>query len=605
MYLDWKDTPTYVIDIETDDLNATVIHVMCWRHLQTGDTGECVGLTQIRDFFNRTAGAYYVGHNILKFDGPVLVRLAGVKLSPRNCIDTLVLSTLYSPNIDGGHSLGAWGERLKEPKIEFTDFSKLTPEMITYCHQDVLVTCKLFVRLMKTLTFIGFTEKSLEIQHYFTTILERQHKNGFYFDGPRAVKLYQQLRDIENGLRDRVREVFPAERVLVATRGMFKKSGEHTSIYLKDRERYILDEDFPSGIYHAFEDIEFNLGSPVQRVDKLTALGWVPGPFDPKTKTGNPKPFEKGELAPSLQELLKEKPIPEVEFIAKWMIYNGRANMINTWLEAWNEEDSCIHGKLFVADTLRLRHQAPNTANIPGVRVSKDGEVLLGERGDFTYESRDLWTARPGRVLVGTDAAGLELRMLAHYINREAFTKQVVEGDPHQYNADTVGIPRPLAKTLLYAIQYGAQPYKVSTILGNTVAEATKVRTEFLERLGLSEVMDAAIAEQEVGRVGLLDGSWVICPSPHSALNYKLQGGGARVMAQACIFREKEAYRKGIDVLKVGDIHDEWQDDTAEEDAEEYSKITVQAIRDAGEELNMNVPLDGEAKIGKTWAETH
>lgn len=614
MYFNWKERPTYVVDIETDDLDATVIHVMCWRHLQTGETGECTDYASMRDFFNRTRGAWYVGHNSIKFDGPTLVRLASVDVPLTDWIDTLVLCTLYSPNIDGGNSLAAWGERLKEPKTEFSDFSKLTPEMIAYCHQDVLVTAKLFVRMMATLESIGFTDKSLEIQHGFTILLHRQQQNGFYFDFPSALSLYSKLRSIENDLAERVRVVFPAERELVATRNMFKKDGTYTSIYLKDRERYILQEDAFTGTYNAFEDVEFNLGSPKQRVDKLKSLGWVPGPFDPLTKTGNPKPFEKGDLAPSLKEMLEENPVPEVEFIAKWMSINGRANMINTWLDNYNENDSCIHGDLFVADTLRLRHQNPNTANVPGVRIKeyKDSEgrvvkkeILYGDAGYYTYEARDLWTARPGRVLVGTDAAGLELRMLAHYINRAGFTEQVVNGDPHQYNADTVGIPRPLAKTLLYAIQYGAQPYKVSTILKSTLAEATKVRTEFLERLGLAEVMDAAIAEQEVGRVGLLDGSWVICPSPHSALNYKLQGGGARVMAQAAIFLEQKVEEKGIDRLKVGDIHDEWQADVAPEDADEYAACSVQAIRDAGEELNMNVPLDGEAKKGRTWAETH
>src|SRR3546814_12604010 len=58
----------------------------------------------------------------------------------------------------------------------------------------------------------------------------------------------------------------------------------------------------------------------------------------------------------------------DLELIAKWMSINGRANMVNTWLNEWNEADNCIHGKLFVADTLRLRHQAPNTANVPAVR---------------------------------------------------------------------------------------------------------------------------------------------------------------------------------------------------------------------------------------------
>ena len=284
---------------------------------------------------------------------------------------------------------------------------------------------------------------------------------------------------------------------------------------------------------------------------------------------------------------------------------NGRANMVNTWLENWNESTNCIHGKLFVADTLRLRHQSPNTANIPAVRVDKERGVLYGDDGYFTYEARDLWTARPGRVLVGTDASGLELRMLAHFLNRDEFTRQVVEGDPHQYNADVVGITRPQAKTLIYAIMYGAAAPKIAKTLGVPLNEGKKIRELFLERLGLKELIDECKAEQKAGRIELVDGSWVICSSPHAALNYKLQGSGARVMALSACLADREVKRNQWDVLKVGDIHDEDQSDCDPDIAPDFGRMRVQSIRDAGKLLKLNVPLDGEAKIGKTWAETH
>lgn len=586
---------------------------MCWRNVLTNETGECRSYEEIRSFFTRTRGALFVGHNLLKFDGPTLNRLVGTKLSVSQCVDTLVLSTLYSPSLDGGHSLDAWGERLGYPKIEFNDWSGLTEEMVTYCHQDVLITTVLFRRLIKTLARIGFSEKSIEIQHKFTVILERQRKNGFKFDGERAKQFYSELREREQSLQEDIRRVFPAERVLVAERPMYRKDGNPTVLYGRDCERYVIESNHVAGRYRAYEDVEFNIGSPLQRTQKLITLGWVPGPNDPVTKTGNPKPFEKGELAPSLQELMEERDIPEIALIAKWMVINGRANMINTWLNEWNSETECIHGKLFVADTLRLRHQAPNTANIPAVRTATIDKglptehevVLYGEAGDYTYESRDLWTARPGRVLVGTDAAGLELRMLAHYLNRPEFTKQVIEGDPHQYNADVAGVSRPRAKTLLYAIQYGAQAGKVASIIGGTKKEGAALREQFLERLGLKGVMDDAINEQKVGRVWLVDGSGVVCPSPHSALNYKLQGGGARVMAQAAIFLDCHVRRSGLDSLKVGDVHDEWIFDVHPDDAEEHRRLSLKALNEAGEELNMRVPIDGNSLIGHSWAVVH
>jgi DNA polymerase I len=595
---------------------------MCWRNLFTGETGECTDYETIKAFLDDHKDSIFVGHNILKFDGPVLNRLAGssTKLGPRNCIDTLVLSTLYSPSLDGGHSLDSWGKRLGELKTEFNDWGGgLSPAMIKYCHQDVLVTAKLFVRLINTLQRIEFSEQSIWIQHNLTSIIHQQQMNGFYFNYEGALSLYSELRHLEKELENEVRDVFPSTQHLVREASIRRKDGQPTAIFLKDQERYCCDIDNSRGVYSAYEDVEFNLGSPKQRVDKLLSLGWQPRTF---TEKGSPRPFEHGDLSPCLAEFLEENPMPEVLLIARWMAYNGRANMVNTWMENYNHDTHCIHGRLFVADTLRFRHQSPNTANIPAVRTVKEAiggvsrEVpLLHENGLYTYESRNLWCARPERVLVGTDAAGLELRMLAHYLNRAGFTEQVLSGDPHQYNADLVGITRPQAKTLLYAIMYGAGDAKVGRIMGLPILknkagydispEGGKVKNLFLETLGISDLVEECKNEQQRGRVTLCDGSKVVCPSPHAALNYRLQGSGARVMGLGAILLEKTIRRLELDSLKVGDIHDEWQYDVYPDHAECHAREAVQAIRDAGKYLRLNIPLDGTSKQGYTWAETH
>lgn len=600
IYLDWQEqnADVYAIDIETDGLDAKVIWVLCWENIKTKETGTCTTYDEIKNFFDSTRGSLYVGHNILKFDAPVLNKLAGTKLSVPCVMDTLVLSTLYSPSIRDGHSLDAWGKRIGFKKGVFDDWTHLSEEMVEYCKQDVLVTAELFRKITKVLKKIGFSEKTCYIQHHITAIAERQRRSGFRFDGERAILFYQQLRTREEELQELIRHAFPDERRLVRERNIYTKSGQTTALYERDRQTYDIEIVPGNGqTYRAFENVPFNIGSSKQRVEKLTALGWV---ADEKTPKGFPKPTEK-----SLISFAEESGIEEVALITKWMSVNGRANMINNWLENWNEETGCIHGKLFVADTLRFRHQAPNTANVPAVRVDKEGVPLLGERGYYTYESRDLWTARIGRVLVGTDAAGLELRMLAHYLNRPEFTEQVVNGDPHQYNADLAGVTRPRAKTLLYAIQYGAQAGKVAQIIEGTREEGARMREQFLARLGIKGVMEDAMREQESGRVWLVDGAGVVCPSPHSALNYKLQGSGARVMALGSILLEGHIRRRGLDSLKVGDIHDEWQYDVDPKDAREHARLSVLAIREAGEELNLNVPLSGTAKEGLTWAETH
>src|SRR3546814_8738844 len=143
---------------------ALPIWCLCWQIIKTDENGECRDYESIREFFKRTGGSYYVGHNIIKYDAPNLVRLCGVSLSVNRCVDTLVLSTLYSPSLAGGHSLDAWGERMGISKIKFDDWDQLTDEMVVYCHRDVDITTNLFRRLIATLDKIEFSEQSIWIQ---------------------------------------------------------------------------------------------------------------------------------------------------------------------------------------------------------------------------------------------------------------------------------------------------------------------------------------------------------------------------------------------------------------------------------------------------------
>ena len=61
----------------------------------------------------------------------------------------------------------------------------------------------------------------------------------------------------------------------------------------------------------------------------------------------------------------------------------------------------------------------------------------------------------------------------------------------------------------------------------------------------------------------------------------------------------------GLDCMKVVDMHDESQNDVAAKDAPVVKMLGPASIVEAGKLLELNVPLAGEAKIGKNWAETH
>ena len=133
-----------VIDIEADDLNATKIHCIVAKDTDTGivhswTENECY--TVFPEWSK--AVTKFIGHNIISFDVPVMNRLLKTDITLDRMEDTLILSQLLNPVREEGHSLESWGFRLGYPKINFTDFSCFSKEMLAYCKQDVEITHRL------------------------------------------------------------------------------------------------------------------------------------------------------------------------------------------------------------------------------------------------------------------------------------------------------------------------------------------------------------------------------------------------------------------------------------------------------------------------------
>lgn len=597
MYLNHIDLAKYfIIDIETDDLNATTIWCAVVKNVATGEVFKLVGKDSLKRFIDEAPeGAIWVGHNALSFDIPTINRLCGTNIPSARCVDTLILSYLYDPRMPGGHSLEAWGTRFKFPKGDFHDFSRYSEEMLAYCERDVDLTCRVFTALTSRMLRVGFSEKSCELEHQIREVVNVQERNGFYFDIPKAESLLADLRQQGRDIEDQIRHLFPPELVVAKTNKMrWTTSGELFANVKRDFETYPkVESDNRTGTYACYEYRDFNLGSPQQRAERLVGLGYRPTAFTP---TGQPKVDEE-----SLMAFAEKSGLKEVEALALWLVLNGRGNMIETWLNAVDYSDSRMHGRVFTcgAGTRRMTHSNPNTANIP----KADKKVRYGK------ECRGLWTVADvvNRRLVGYDAKGLEMRMFAHYLGNQQAAELYINGDPHQVNADLLGIDRSTVKNVFYAFLYGAQDPKLGATGGYDKKWGKRARGLLTGGTpGLGKLVEQVQAEfSKDGWIRCIDGGYVRCPSPHAALNYKLQSAGGIVMKQASIFIHDRVRQRGLDALKVGDIHDEGQHDVDHRVATEFGELCVQAIRDAGEELKFTVPLDGNYSIGLSWAETH
>lgn len=601
MYLP-SDFSNYIyVDIEADGLNASRIWCAVFIIIATGEIHRCVGHQEIKRFIDEAPKAtIWVGHNAISFDVPTLNRLLDCRIDYGRVVDTLVLSYLYHAHMDGGHSLAAYGVRFKHPKGDFHDFSKFSYEMLAYCINDCELGVKIFKALVAKMRKVGYSERSCELEHRIRVITDEQQRRGWYFDVARAEKLYNRLRTIERRLEESIRELFPPVLKLAGTYP-FRVKGDglpyasydrHVGRYPRVERRLNADGGEE---YDVYDWQEFNIGSVPQRLERLQALGYNP---TGKTPKGNPKVDEE-----SLVAFAESSGIPQVQAIANYLVVNGRANMINTWLNNVGP-DSRMHGSVFTcgAGSRRMTHSGPNTANVPG------------NEARFGRAVRELWTVHDTvtRCVVGNDAKAIQGRLFAHFLNDKETADLYVYGDPHQVNADAAGYPRKPMKNVFYAMLFGAYDPKLATTAGfigskkATQAEGERIRRALYERTpGLERATSDAQREWRInkGRLSCIDGGFVVCPSESAAFNYKIQPAEAVVMKQASVFVDERT--RNLDAFKIGDIHDEHQHESAKGCAEELGEIKCQAIRDAGEEFNLRVPMDGEFKVGRSWAQTH
>jgi hypothetical protein len=543
------------MDIETDGLDPSVIWCAVCRH--NGESEVICNEQDFKDYVSRKEGAKYVFHNGIGFDVPVVSRLWNFTFTRGAVLDTLVLSRLADPSRSGGHSLRNWGNILGYPKGDHEDWSQLTPDMIDYCIRDTEVTEAVYNRLQTDLQ--GFSSNCIDLEHEVQWIIQEQVGNGWLLDQHLCHMLCAKFKERMYVIEEELQKVFPPI--------IEERWSDKTGNRLKDKVTI------------------FNPGSRQQVATRLEAKGAV---WSELTPSGRPQVDEK-----TLEE---NKHVPEAGQVLEYLLLQKRYAQVSSWLEHVRDNGR-VHGRVTTngAVTGRMTHQNPNMAQVPS------------SNSVYGKECRDCWIVPEGRKLVGADASGLELRMLAHYMNDQEFTDVLLKEDIHTRNQAASGLAtRPQAKTFIYAFLYGAGDAKIGSIVGGTARDGSELRQRFLRNTPALETLRTRVGTaSKRGWLKGLDGRKLWVRSEHSALNTLLQAAGAIVMKKALVILDEQAKSLGLDYKLIGNIHDEIQSEVATEQAEMFGKLAVESIKEAGLSFELRCPLDGEYQVGDTWAETH
>jgi len=595
-----------IFDIETNGLYDQATEVFCIViHDINKQQTFSYGPDRTADALAHLATAdVLIGHNVIFYDVPVLAKLCNFKSKAR-IIDTLICTRLIWPkevleDLDneqypqvpkanrGSASLKAWGWRLANHKITFKDFSEFSQEMLDYCVQDVMVTRSLWQFIVKQ----NYPESSLRLEHDFALAINRQIRAGFPFDVDACLDLVDGLRAKQKELESHLKELFPPIK--------------HEEIFVPKvnnaKRGYVKGQPFTKVRYE-----EFNPGSRDQIADRLRQkYGWAPEKF---TEKGNPIVND---------EVLEQLPYPEAQPLAEYMLIKKRLGQIadgnNAWLKLVNNDDLCIHGDLVTNGCItgRASHRYPNMGQVPAAY------------SPYGKECRSLFHAPYGWDLVGVDAKALELRCLAGYLavwdGGEYATLVTDESiDIHTYNQEQFGVEtRDISKRLLYGMLYGCGAVKAGTII-----DPNEKDPEVLRQLGRSAInsfmtgvpalkklkQQLEYTVQERGFLRGLDKRALFCRSEFKALNVLLQAAGALIMKQVVINLHNNLEGLGLvhgkDWIQHAMVHDEVQLSCPKDLTATIQEQALLAFPQAQDFFGFRCKIEGDSRVGFTWAETH
>lgn len=571
-------------------------------------------------------------HNGTGYDFPLLKKLHGYVFKGKK-VDTLLMSRLLDPKrvlppncpnrSAGPHSIEAWGWRVGRGKPEHNDWENFSPEMLHRCAEDVEILALVYEQLMEEAGKGKWRDAFLLTFELFEN-LQKQEEYGWLVDQDHMHACVRQLtRWIE--MIDRV--VTPYLPMVVEVEES-KKDGEYNYIkkpFLKSgqysqtvcdwyADTGLLPDVWPvSGCFSRISFRRTDLNSNQETKSFLLAEGWEPLEWNESDKGERTSP-----------KLSKDDPFEGI---------NGKLGSLVARRVQCRHRRSTIEGLFELIRNDGTIGSAVNTLAVTG-RATHRNIVNIPKAGSFYGKSmRKIFSSRPGRVLVGTDSDGCQLRMLAGRMNNPAYTEALVKGDKklgtdnHSLTASIGELEsRDIAKNVMYCLLFGGGDVKLAKTAKKPQGSGASLRDRLYRGLdGLGDLMEHLTKEWRLtakrrynskfnrmeyydGTITGLDGRPIRVPYEHQLLVYLLQSDEAIMMTKAYnkLWADLNSkYVFGKDFGVVCWYHDEYTIECREEIAEDVRAISEEAIAWAGRFYNISCPHLGQGKIGKNWYSIH
>ena len=170
---------------------------------------------------------------------------------------------------------------------------------------------------------------------------------------------------------------------------------------------------------------------------------------------------------------------------------------------------------------------------------------------------------------------------------------------------------RSQSKVFIYAFLYGGGAERIGSIVGGDAKAGKKLINKFMQATPAIKLLREAVLNKvkTYGYLKGLDGRKLPIRSPHSALNMLLQSAGALLAKKATVILYEnlttKGYAFGDDYALVAHVHDDVQLIARKDLADDIGREAVKSFQQAGQHFNFRMPITGEYKTGRTWADTH